>query len=491
MNRPLARKQIYHLSFLILAITIIAYLAIMWTDQALIAGIGATFLLLLFLSISFSKISLYFLFTYVIWGELLYSLGYLYLSKQYGLPAGVMLDVPLLIVLIVYVYRKGSEPWKFEFDLFDTLLAAFIFLIFCHLIYGIGRYPDVFNQTRGFFYYLLYFPFVYYFKDLKDTSRIEKLILWCSILFVSTAILDALGVFLPYQYKIKEHLFGVMQKWGLTLRFHTIIAAFGVCFFFLLLGIFRGSKGSKNSKLFVLLLICLMVVIIFYSMTRGYQIGFLCGLAFYLGLDIIVLKKIRLFRFIAFSSLFILLISMIIFFAIKFAPKQLEFVTETLSQRWNKNFIMREKSLGRRLEEISFFSRLFLEHPIIGHGIGKEELFFARDKLFYNTKRYLMIPGPHNEFFYFLYTMGIIGTGCYLAILFLFLKRSYKNLKSLLKQGNSPLYHLQASIIAVVFSFLVISNTEWRFRIAYDVVWISFFYALTRNISFKYRYESE
>ncbi|MBU1625734.1 hypothetical protein KKB18_00005, partial [bacterium] len=97
----------------------------------------------------------------------------------------------------------------------------------------------------------------------------------------------------------------------------------------------------------------------------------------------------------------------------------------------------------------------------------------------------ISIPGPHNEFFYYLYSMGILGTTLYIVILLFFIKKSLINLRFFHKINNMYLFHLQTSILTIILTFVIVSNADWRFRRAHDVVWISLFYALTNNISRK------
>ncbi|MBU1627096.1 hypothetical protein KKB18_06970, partial [bacterium] len=336
---------------IILPVIIIAYSSVKWTNQVFFMAMGILLVIILTSFSYLTRLPLYFLFTYVIWGDLLYSIGYLYLSKQYGLPAGIIFDLPFLIAMLIFVLRRSSDKSKYEFDRFDLLISIFLLLIFFHLFNGIGKYPEIFNQTRGFLYYLLYFPFAYYFRSSEDTSCIQKIILWCSILFVFVAILDALGVLIPYQHKLAEKTIGAAQKWGLTLRFHTIIAAFGIAFFFLLLAYIRSEKLSKFSFFSIFLLICSMVIIIFYSMTRSYQVGFFSGILIYLVIDLIFMKSRQITKYISFVVLFLSIISALVLISYFYLPNQFEFIRASLTKRWDTNFIQKEKSLGRRFDE--------------------------------------------------------------------------------------------------------------------------------------------
>jgi O-antigen ligase len=476
------KNYVFQILFLLLSLIIISYCAVNWTSYTFVLAGCLLVLMILIPNPIASRMPYYFLFTYVIWGELLYSLCFLYLTKRYGIPAGLTFDIPLITVLFIFMLQITSDSEKFIFDLFDTLISLFIFLILLHLLNGIGKHPDIFNQARGFYFYLLYFPCVYYFKDIKELGKINKFLIWLSVIYSIFAVMDALGIFLPYQYKISQGYFGVVQKLGLTLRFHTIEAAFAIAFFYLLIAILRSSHHTKFSKIRILFLICSMIIIIIYSMTRSYQIAFLISVFIYIFTDLILLKKIKITRYINFVLFLIFIISGLTYLVFKFTPKHLEFVTSIFAKRWDTDFIIKEKSLGRRFDEISFFSNLFLEKPTFGHGIAKEQLFFARERLKYKTKRYITITGPHNELFYYLYSMGIVGTALYLSILFLFLKRSIQNLKILKNKKNLFYYYFQSSILTTIIAFMIISNADWRFRRAHDVVWITFFYAVTRNI---------
>ena len=487
LNTTCLKKNSAQIFCLLLFALVIAISAVSWTNYLIIISAGILLFIILATNKQLSLVPLYFLFSYVICGELLYSLGYLYFSKYYGIPAGLILDVPVITALLIFVLQRSSNTGRFVYDKLDILITIFLSLIFLNILYGLGKHPGIFNEARGFLYYLLYFPFIYYFNELEKLDKIKKLILWISGIYIITAILDALGFFLPYQYKITEKIFGVVQKGALTLRFHTIEAAFAIALFFLLLAILRSGKLPIVQNLSIVLMMCFMVIITFYSMTRSYQIGFLGGILFYLAVDIFFRRGVKISRYILFTLIFMGIFTVIIFLAHQFTPEYYEFVTSKLTQRWDTGFIQKEKSLGRRFEEINFFTKLFLEKPLLGHGIGKEQIFFARDRLKYKIKRYIKVPGPHNEFVYFLYTMGVIGTALYLTILFLVVIKSLKNIKILREKGSVLLYNIQISMITVIFTFMIISNADWRFRRAYDVVWIALFYALIRNISIKYR----
>ena len=153
-------------------------------------------------------------------------------------------------------------------------------------------------------------------------------------------------------------------------------------------------------------------------------------------------------------------------------PQQLDI----FSHRWGKAFY--DPGVHRRLIEVNLFGLQFLKHPIFGNNLGTLLTYEAPD--WSGKFREITTTGSHTEMVYWLYTLGIVGTGLFTLILLLIFKMGIFNIKTktLPKEYRST----QKAVLIIIFSFIIVSFSTWIFRRWIMVPSIVMMFAYTRNL---------
>ena len=145
--------------------------------------------------------------------------------------------------------------------------------------------------------------------------------------------------------------------------------------------------------------------------------------------------------------------------------------------RWEKPVAV-DPSVIRRVVEAEVFFAQFLERPVLGHNIGTTQTFLVPD--WAGRPQEITIAGPHTEIVYWLYALGIFGTGLFLVILLLIFKMGFFNIRS----AQLPQEHklLQKAVLVTLVTLGIVSFSSWQFRSWHMVPVIVTMFAYTRNL---------
>jgi len=430
---------------------------------------------------SFKKILILLAIALALFGKLVYNIIYLKITENIHIPAGVFLDLTVIIIFFIWLFKRfikkpvGNSVLKPSVvKCIDSLMLLFILYIGFNYIRGflLGN-TTIFSEGRGFLYYLLFFPMVSAIEITKiKFTKVNKLIFYTAVIFLVLFVIDIQGVFLPFNVSYIEGTrgFEIIES-GLT-RTSMTSSIVSVILFLLSFFIFLASKiRADKTRAFLVMLISLFIC--FRANTRGYQLGLILGLI----VSIITCggfykRYIRRYIIHYFSSfILILFLGCIIFYF--FFPQQVE----TFFNRWGNTF-SDDFSVERRLVEVKVFGLQFLKHPILGNNIGTQMTYKAPN--WTGESGEITTSGPHTEIIYWLYTLGIVGTGLFIFISFLILKIGVFNVS----MQKLPKEHrlIQKGILVTLFSLFIISFSSWNFRYWIIVPFIVMMFAYTRNL---------
>jgi len=475
-----------------LAIGVVAFMVFVFSFSKLnVLGLGlagALFLLVFVIVVSLKLQRVVFLIAvgFPLLGWLIYNVFFLQITIRNGIPAGLFFDLFVVIVFFSWLIRKFTvgaackeEKKLFSIPFFvkqlDFLVVMFLIYVFFNYARGIALgNSGIFSEGRGFLYYLLYFPIVSVFSvELVDVHKLVRFVFYISIVSVTLSFLAAKGIFLPITPSIIAGERGFTYAGSVLVRPVGGINGFFPLFIFVL-AFFAFLLPIKRSER-AIIIICMLfnLIIILMGNTRSVQLSLL------LAVIISVISVRKEYRKRLSRPLFIILLLIII---IPFLWKnEWHILFNRYSMIW-----LRDPSIIRRLTEIKVFGWAFLKNPVLGNNIGTTQTFYLLDHLNHMVK--ITTAGPHTEIIYWLYSLGIVGTGLFLFILIVIFNMGLSNIKE--RQISNPYRLIQKAILITIFVFIIISFSSWQFRSWTMVPVIIAMFAYTRNLylySFKLR----
>ncbi len=118
-----------------------------------------------------------------------------------------------------------------------------------------------------------------------------------------------------------------------------------------------------------------------------------------------------------------------------------------------------EVSEGRRVEMLQGSLRIFLDHPVIGTGLGTLQDVFPRYDTMYDHK---LVNHSHNDYAEALAETGVIGGLCCLAFLIILFRNAWKIL-AVEREASNFAYHAGALVACV--GLLVHATVDFNFHI--------------------------
>ncbi len=360
-----------------------------------------------------------------------------------------------LIFNVVVENRKSFLSQKI-----DKSIIIFSLIILYGFLYGIlSGYHDVFRASRGLLFYLPLPFLVVYLQNLKNSA--EERLAFIKFLFFFFITVNFISILVSLGYlNVLFH----SKKIGHSLGFYrpnkiidTILSLPAIFFGLYVLQYYRRTLYTVLSTICIMLGVgCLMV-----SVTRGFLIGFAATLL----LLTFISKKSRLFSFRIMAAL-LLLIPALLFLKFSF---DVDFVN-AYKTRFHSSI-----GVTDRLMETADYLTSFKQKPIMGQGFGSP------------VKRYYSsgtreTSYSHNDYMFFLQTVGLLGFVVFLWFLIRSLWISYLAAKHAKTEVDSIISLLTLSLL---ISFTIISLVAPEFRnfstVPLLVTLISFSYSIKRE----------
>ena len=304
--------------------------------------------------------------------------------------------------------------------------------------------------------------------DRLKIPKINKTVFYVAIIFLLLFILDIQGFFLPITVAFVEGTRGFALIGGDLIRPALVDSALSIVLFTLSLFLFL-AVSTKTGRRMAFLALLISLFINFRSFTRGFQIGLLSACV----MSIIIMGRTyrhQLFRYARYLLIPLLIVGIM---ASYFYMGEIQ----AFIDRWEIP-MAGDPSVIRRVVEVEVFFTQFLERPVLGHNIGTTQTFLAPDWAGQPVE--ITVAGPHTEIVYWLYALGIIGTGLFLVILLLIFKMGFFNIKSAqLPQGHKL---FQKAVLVTIVALGIVSFSSWQFRSWHMVPVIVAMFAYTRNL---------
>ncbi len=422
------------------------------------------------------KVIILILILFPLLGKLLYNATFLGITLKTGIPAGIFFDLTIIGAFLAWVLKKMVKGTVEENTSRPGLarnldLSIVFFLLFVVFQYVRGLALGnalLFSEGRGFLYYLLFFPMVdaINIKHIQF-EKLNKSVCLLSFIYLGLFLIASIGLLLPFDVNFIEGTRGFTFLEGGLTRTPLIGPVLSMVLFPLSLFFFL-SSDTKAGKRWALMTMLISLFINIRGNTRGYQVGLLVGLL----VSFILMGRRDWRRLLHYLPALVLLLVIGSGLYLSFYGGQ----AQILLSRW-QNSVHNDPNIIQRIIQVKVFGSAFLKHPFIGNNLGTTQTYFAPTE--YGIKEFTD-PGPHAEIIYWLYALGIIGSGLFGVIAFLITKMGFSNVRNgaLSNQARA----VQKTILAILATFFVVSFSSWQFRSWTMVPVIVAMFAYTRNL---------
>ena len=440
------------------------------------AGFILVFFEFLVLPMAQGKAIVFLLLFFPLLGNLLYNAAFLNIALKTGIPAGGLFDLVVVGVFLAWTVKKmvksggainAARPNVVR--CLDHLMFFFLFFVGFQYVRGIMLGSKaIFSEGRGFLYYLLYFPIAdaINVKDIQF-EKLNKAVYFLSFIYLVFFTLDIQGLLLPLSVQYVEQTRGFTFLAGGFTRTSLIDVSLSMVLFLLSLFLFL-SSDTRTGRGWALMTMLISLFINIRGNTRGYQVGLLVGLF----VSFILMGRRYQYRLLRYLPVLFLLLVIGSAAFLYFYGDQ----AQVLLSRW-QNAFHTDPNVIQRVIQVRVFGVAFLKHPFIGNNLGTTQTYFAPA---WDGIREFTDAGPHTEVVYWLYALGIVGTGLFGVIAFLIAKMGLSNARSSVLSNKDRA--VQKSILAILAALFVVSFSSWQFRSWAMVPIVATMFAYTRNL---------
>ncbi len=319
-------------------------------------------------------------------------------------------------------------------------LILFFALLIISTVTGIthgNRFQDVFADLRWFFYYISFFFVLVYARDFKEIERVFWVMLICGTVGAIPEIVGALSS------PSFDALTGKKLFFTRIAGYHEVNYPLQLVSSIVVFPFFR-TFGKR------ILLLCSALVssaALFLSYARGSWLAAVGGVVLTLVVfaPYTITLRGNLLKIISGTS-----VAAVILVALSLSGS---FTFETLSARSLTTVNTIDVSSLQRVTEWQYAWQVFLQHPILGAGLGFIYHFYA------------LGVGPveqiflHNSYLYVLSKMGIVG---FLGIIYLYASALVLARKSIRTLPHGPEMGLLIAFSSMVIVLLIKSLTTWH-----------------------------
>jgi hypothetical protein len=473
-------KRYLWLGLGILVAASLGVLAVQFVQSSdLMVGVAGLLLLIAYISallIAQRKVIFLILISFPLLGNLLYNAAFLNLTLKTGIPAGSLFDLAVVGAFLAWTLKKMVKGTVREnvnelglaSDLDRLMVFFLLFIVFQYMRGLMLGNAGMFSEGRGFLYYFLFFPVV----DAINIKHIQfekfnKAICFLSFIYLGLFLMATQGLLLHLDVRYVEHLRGfTFLESGLT-RTSLIGASLSMVFFPLSLFLFL-SSDTKAGKRWASITMLMSLFINVRGNTRGYQVGLLVGLF----VSLILMGRRYRHHLLRYLPVLLLLLVIGSGMYVSFYGDQ----AHMLLSRWQVS-VHNDPNIIARIIQVKVFGAAFLKHPFIGNNLGTTQTYFAPA---WNRMREFTDAGPHTEVVYWLYALGLLGTGLFGVIAFLIAKMGLSNARNSALSDQARA--VQKAILTIFATFFVVSFSSWQFR-SWDMVpVIVVMFAFTRNL---------
>jgi len=474
-------KRYLWLGLGILAAASLGVLAVQFLQSFnLMVGVAGSILLIVYilaLLIAQRKVIILILVSFPLLGVLSYNAAFLNLTLNTGIPAGSLFDLAVVGAFLAWTLKKmvikgtvreNVNKLGLANDLEWLMVFFLLFVVFQYMRGIMLSNAGIFSEGRGFLYYLLFFPMA----DAININRIDfekfnKAVCLLSFIYLGLFLMSTQGLLLSLDVSFVEHTRGfTFLESGLT-RTSLIGASLSMVLFPVSLFLFL-SSDTKTGRRWALMTMLISLFINIRANTRGYQVGLLVGLF----LSLILMGRRYRHRLLRYLPVLLLLLVIGSGLYVSIYGDQ----AQILLSRWQGS-VHNDQNVIARIIQVKVFGSAFLKHPFIGNNLGTTQTYFAQTG--YGIKEFTG-AGPHTEVVYWLYALGLVGTGLFGVIAFLIARMGLSNARSSVLPNQARA--VQKAILAILGTFLVVSFSSAQFHSWPVVPVIVAMFVYTRNL---------
>lgn len=366
----------------------------------------------------------------------------------------------LIIGLVFHFITARQNQWTSKLKVDKSVIFLSLIILYGFLYGVLNQYDAFFRESRGLLFYTTLPLLIVFMRNYVNEKTKETFLnfLYFYFIFVCImAILFSLGFldFFVVASRTPGQIMGFLRP---NQYIDTIISIPAI--FSGILGVQYGEY--KRDKILSIICVVLGTTVLMISVTRGFLLGFILSFVVFS----IILKRGGILSFRTLATALVLLMSLYIvtnFFRFDFI--------EAYTGRFQES-----RNVENRIEEAKDYFNSFKQKPLVGHGFGSP---VVRSLAYGGETTY-----SHNEYLYFLQTVGVIGFSIFSWFIVKLIIASSHVFKNTRNKYDTIISSLT---LMTVLSFIIISVSSPEFRnittTPFLIILISFVYSSKADIN--------
>lgn len=334
-------------------------------------------------------------------------------------------------------------------------IIAFLFVLLISLFQTNNYYTSLVDLARWVSFILAYFILIFSFKERKWINALIMVVLFSGLISATYAIFQFYGIDFSFwaERQGRMRLFSTFGNPNYLSGYLAITLPLAFALFCI--------EKKKSRQIFLEILIAILYTGVFITNIGGW-IALFMGILFMV--TVLLIHQKRFLRENRFRLLVLILILSIISL-IYSSPNPLNPTRRSVAQEGISYTNLEHSSVQQRFLIWLSSMQMIKEHPLLGSGIGTFRIHYPTSQgkvlSFKENKKYIPLANKsinaHNDYLHLWAETGIIGLTCFLWIVFLLYKKSFKYLKEVKKEDKFLLIGFMgmgaALLVDAVFSF--------------------------------------
>ncbi|MDH5661361.1 MAG: O-antigen ligase family protein [Elusimicrobiota bacterium] len=399
-----------------------------------------------------------------------------FLSDPFALPKATVLRIMVLFILAVWltkVLREGKIRWQRT----PLNLPIIMFLLICGLstLFSVSPRLSLWGMHgfyfEGFLSFLCY-GIVYFIAAnyVTDKRKILKTLLIASVIVSVYALVQASGI----TFFVWRGTQPYPRVWS-TLGNPNFLGPYLIMVIPIYL-VFLMRAETVRKKLLYSLFTLISVLALIFTYSRAAWLGMAVGLIVFAFM--VNKKQLKANSFFLMGIMVSSIILVSIYPRLYLRPEERTATMKPIVERAVSTVDFKEPGITARLSAWETTIKMTLKRPILGFGLDTLGMSFRR----FMSKDYEKLAGrfstagyAHNEFLQYGTTIGLVGLGAYLFLLFVFFRILIKVSRG--KDKNLLVSGLCASCVALLV------NNQFSFSTIVPATLLWFFFGLGVSLS--------
>lgn len=363
-------------------------------------------------------------------------------------------ELILLFIIATWLIKLLESPNYYSLKSpLNLPIIAFLFVLLISLFQTNNYYTSLVDIARWVSFILAYFILISFFKERKWINALIIVVLFSALISATYAIFQFYGIDFSFwaERQGRIRLFSTFGNPNYLSGYLAIVLPLAFALFCM--------EKKKSRQIFLGIVIAILYTGVFITNIGGWIAFFMGTLFMVIVLSIHQKKFLRENRF----RLLVLIVIISIISVIYSSPNPSNPTGRSVAREAVSYTNPKNSTIQQRFLILLSSIQMIKEHPLLGSGIGTFGIHYPASQgkvlSLKENKKYIPLANKsinaHNDYLHLWAETGIVGLACFLWIVFLFYKKSFKYLKEVKKEDKFLLIGLMGMGAALLVDALV------------------------------------